>query len=506
MFKNWKLLFFTLCITLFGTACIRKALNTIEDIQSINQIDWEPEFAIPLVKSSLGIQDLVDQSIENYVEIDENNFITIVNEGILTSLDAGTLVDLQDNSYVVTAQLTNAQRNELINNGSVTANASFSENYDQSSVVIDSMHIKNGYFLVDITSTYSHSGSLTLTFPGISKNGVVVTRTYPINYSGSPVQVTDIIDLTNHKIDMTQGTQGNNDLEVETSLTLNNSGNGVLLTDRLDLSLKMNSVKYRALFGYAGSFDFSLGKDSVAIDIFKNDDNLSNIYLEDPSIEFKIINSFGIPVSMKLTDVAGYRDGNDMAITGIPDPIAVPVPAQPYGVEENTYVLDRNSSNVFDLFQFKPKSITYNIETEANPGGVNNNFIIDTSKLETHFKVEVPLHGWAKRLSLEQTSNFSLGDELPNVDEVNEATLRIAMNNGFPFAVGVQVYFIDEFDTVIDSLIADTKGFYMESADIDGNGKVTNSKPVSYDVTFDKVRVQRLNNTRKIKVKGRLDL
>jgi hypothetical protein len=73
-FKRSFLLLFTFAILLFSCSKIMDDL----DFNKFAQIDWSPEYAIPLVYSEFAIKDFFSEENQKFIKTDDNGLISLV--------------------------------------------------------------------------------------------------------------------------------------------------------------------------------------------------------------------------------------------------------------------------------------------------------------------------------------------------------------------------------------------------------------------------------------------
>ena len=88
--------------------------------------------------------------------------------------------------------------------------------------------------------------------------------------------------------------------------------------------------------------------------------------------------------------------------------------------------------------------------------------------------------------------------------DLERITFKLITDNGFPFDVGMQVYFLNDQNEMLDSLFT-TNVPVLGAATIDGAGDVTSSVETTIEETFDNMRFSNLTaNSKRIVLIGSL--
>lgn len=496
---------------LFSAALISIIPSCVKDnfeFDKLAKTEWNPNIAVPLVYSSLTIQDILTrQDKQGVISVGSDNFCTLIYKGNLFSLVASDLVQLPDQTPpTYSASLTPAQIAVLSSSGTVTGSYSQTVTFatGTNSPKIDSMIFKSGSIDVSFSSDFKHSGQILIKIPGAKKNGVMFSKTLPITYSGSvPVIAAATYDLTGYNFNMSNG--GNyNEFVINYDITLTGSGFPPSITDKVTLSQSLHTMNFDRIFGDIGQLSLSPDKDTVAISIFKNSIGTGTFTLVDPKVKVIISNSYGVPIDATVGQLDGYNPGvTTYPITGSPSPLPILSPnfSQIGQVLTGSYTLNSTNSNIVPVVNNTPKYLIYKINSLSNPSGTtHSNFVLDTSRFKVDMELELPLWGTAKDFALIDTIDFKM--EQAASDNVESVLLRTYNSNGFPIDFDVQVYFVDSMYTKLDSLVVPNQ-LILKSANINlSTGLVTSPTVKTYDATLDQTRLKKLKTTKYMLVKA----
>lgn len=481
------------------------------EFDKLSQTEWNPNLAVPLVYSSLSIQDILTKNDKSgIISVDSNHFCSIVYEGNLFSIVASDLVKIPDQIIPPKkAYLDITQLQQLNTNFTITVPYSQTVDFTPgtNNPKMDSVLFKGGSIELTVNSDFPLDGKIEIEIPGAKKNGVPLTQTLIIDYAGTtPVIVNSVIDLNGYHFDMTNGSTAVNQFVVNYKLTLTSTGGGPAPTtsNTVTLSGEFKNLKFDKIFGDLGQLPLSLDKDTVDIGVFKNAIGSGVISLADPRLTMVISNSYGIPIDAKIAELDAYTPGSiPFQVTGFPTPLPLysPTKSQIGQTLTGSFTLNSTNSNLATIIKKVPQSFIYQIDSKTNPNGpTHENFIIDSSRFKVDMKVELPLYGTAKDFILIDTADFKMEENF--TDKLESATIRTFNSNGFPLDVAMQVYFADSTYKKLDSLVQPYQ-LILRSATVNPlTGKVSNSNDKIYDVTLNSTRVKNLKNAKYLLIKA----
>jgi hypothetical protein len=505
-----KILIFLLFPLLLGS-CIKEITDVYEKSQKVKGIQWNPTIAAPLVSSSLGIRDALDQlgdSID-FLRVESDGGLTVFYSVDYETPESGDILKLSDQLFADAIALTSTELSDLTNTGSVTVNRSFVFDYNVGSSEIDRLLWKLGNGMLSINSSLQHDIDFEITFPRIRKNGTPLSASISSNYVGvNPLEDSVAVDFTDYDADLTKTSQGHSEFAADVTITINRvNGNAVGLFETVAFGLSCTNQRYREAIGYFGNANFAVGVDTLNIDLLENTSN-GSFTAFDPRLKFVFTNSFGIPIEMKVLEFKGINnDNNAVDLTGLPDPLPFPN----LGIldfkqsKKDSLVLNRNTSNLADFLGNLPAKVVYHLDVTTNPDGntVNRNWITDESKLKVEIGAELPIHGTARDFEFEQIQPFEF--DLEQAELIEEVLLRIYTENGLPVDLALQAYFEDSTtNTVLDSLFG-TDQLVLAAAPVGSNGRVTQASPKTTDVTVNAATADNLTQANRIRFVARFN-
>jgi len=440
------------------------------------------EIALPLFQDELGLKDIYDQFSKTGLikqdgaepltfiytsrdSIDERQFINIppvlVNFGVQTDAAIATAFNFVGSFSQTFSGVTDI---------AVGGNEQFKK-----------LEIGNGSLALNISSDFKHNTKVVMTYPTITLNGKALTDSFELNYSGSsPVTINRVISLAGYVIDFTDGGTTTNKLPYSVSLSVQKvTGNpNMVAGEKFGMSQYLSVPKYRFLEGYLGNFTLLRTSENISIDLFSNQVG-GRLFLNDPRLRIRISNGFGLPITCKISNfiARGYDDVPiPITIDFLKDTFSLPFAASPGQVGIGSNVIDRNNSNIDQVLNSAPKSISFVLDIQANYNNVPvGNFMFDTSSLKTYCDIEIPFDMRIDDYIVQHGDNFKFPDfantQLQDMSIVAEATSTM------PVGALIQVYFcklktingIDSFE-IIDSLFVE--GLKLDPADVDASGNV----------------------------------
>lgn len=225
---------------------------------------------------------------------------------------------------------------------------------------------------------------------------------------------------------------------------------------------------------------------------------------EDPKVTIMLENSFGFPVRakfnfMELTNILG--DKFYLTGTAIDNGFDFPYPTldEVGSSAIGAFVLDKNNSNIQEIFNEKVKLVRYDVTATGNPDNDASiiGFLTDSSFYNVDIAIELPLE-----LSI---NNLILGDtfdiDLSSYSDVKNGSFKLLTENSFPFNMQLQAYFLDNSNRVIDSLFIDN-GYLIDAAEVN-NGLVSSPNYDEVTRTYTEVEFANIRNAEKIFIQNK---
>jgi len=381
-------------------------------------------------------------------------------------------------------------------------------------VKLTKMTIKSGKIIVTAVSTIEEQVRFQYIIPKATYNNQVagVNSVLPPAPIGGQVTLVKEYDLAGHTVDLTVDGTKYNQMEQIRIASIDSSGNMITITNKDSVFLYYGLVDIVPEYveGFLGEAHYTFS-DSSSLDMFKNI-QLGTIELENPKMNFTINSSIGINGQLvnRGVSVTNKKTGQSKNLEGMPPYFDVngPTLSNPTQNVTSSVFLDKTNFNIVDLFKILPDFYTYKFDVYANydkDPSVKDNFATDQSSITGVLDVSMPFSGVVNNITLTDTFDFNL-EEAGSLTRVKEGTLKCITNNSFPYQAKIQIYFMDEFGTLVDSLFHLSESQRIVYAGIaNANGYVETPTQTILNSFADQARIQKLKTVRKAYSRAVLD-
>jgi hypothetical protein len=264
---------------------------------------------------------------------------------------------------------------------------------------------------------------------------------------------------------------------------------------QLEGKIGMQDLSYSYLEGVLLPFTETTPVDTVALDI-PLQSLAGQVQWEQFDLELRIRNSFGIPMKARLPlmEVETRNRGilnleNDSLSQGFV--INYPDTNEVGESKETLLHFDEENSNFLEVFSAFPEQLRFQFEGstlfDENPG-----FVLDTSKIGLAVALDLPFILRSDGLLLSDTFALSVR-EWEQLDLLQEASLRIQTENGFPVELELQVVFLEN-EQAIDSMFAEQRQV-LSAAPVDNAGRATELSVLNFDIPLSPDQLAKLNRT-----------
>ncbi|MDL2262891.1 hypothetical protein LJC11_05260 [Bacteroidales bacterium OttesenSCG-928-I21] len=462
----------------FSVSCIK---DNFEFDKLDKEVQYEGEFAAPFAWGNLsfgdilGVADPSGRIIEN-----KEGYLSLIYNAEFSSQDVNKLLYVSDQTIAGTVP------NSVFDFGGVDETASFNHKIDKAfnlfnpDAMIDSVICKTGIVSMSVESQFRNSVNIIVRFPSITKNGESLE--YEFTYTPAGGTKTNTINFDEYKIDFTKTNLGYNEIPVEIDVIVYKSASGN--DGQINFNLEMKDIKYSRMHGYFGKNTLLFQRDSIDLSLFKeNGFEIEKYRFEDPKLNVFYNNSYGIPSQFYFTNlsVTSAIDGQEYSVldyaSGFPidenNPMDISYSRQYDNNMEDSIRITKENSNIADVISKKPRWVHFFAKGQTNPTGEanRNNFVTENSILNVDVEIELPLWGYIYNFQSQDTFKLDLPDDISD-KAIKRLLLRLEVDNGFPIELFSQLYFLDENDILIDSLLTETPQQVISSALLDGNGMV----------------------------------
>lgn len=475
------LLVFTLFATVSFSGCLKKESFTNPKVPN-----YQPEIGVPLIKSRLTIKDFINEGEKGEVHLhtEPNGLYYLTYTDTAYSTTAANVVQIPDQLILVPLF-------PLSNNQSLNHTLQF-----QSQGTLTQADLKSGNLVMNINTTnLVENFTVTLTFPSILNKNTGLPFSISAN---SNMQAN--FSLTGNFAGYDIFFDANNSFNYSISITGASTGS-------MSADININNLNYHVLYGSFNDIPVGVMTGENKIDIFTDILN-GSIYFANPSIEFRIANSFGVPVNInKQYLTSTYQDNTTDEIDAgdlepIENKIIAPAPALGSVANTNLFVNNSNSTNeggkvsLATALSKGPRKIAYgaNPILTSHPG-----FIKDDSKLDIVGIVKLPFHGRVTMYAFQDTTDFNFQD----IEELEFAEFIVGTENGLPLELNLQVYFVNSKDSYkkLDSMFVDARPL-LKTPVVDSEGAIITPGIDKQVILFPKEKILNIANADKILIKA----
>ncbi len=502
---------FLLASGIMLTTCNKEyfELNRLSD-----EIELEPTLVAPLIFGSLNLNDIVEKfDSSGYIHEFEDGLLYLAYSDTGFSVMADTMVEVPNK--LVTQYFIDSDIETPIWLGSAIGDTVpffkselFTFELDGNDRV-DSIRVKLGQMAIDVTSSFEHTGTLTISSAQIL-NMDRDTFSYVINISdpGGAFFHSQIFPTDGYSV-ISEEVNDTNFVKINFRLDLINSGNPINPDDVCDIQTNFLDMGFYSVFGFIDSRDLITEGGSFEIPLFEDNPDLASIIFNDPRINIFTSTSVGVPLEIELDSViaTSSRDGSTMELSfteGHPFFIGAPGIDQIGERVESEININKNNSTIVDLLASAPSIITYKIMGRTEAEDVNDqHFVLDTSKLDLTLEFLLPLDFKSSGFAFQDTLDFEVGDEGVDTTLIKRAQVSVTTVNELPIELGLQVYLLDVNHTVIDSVF-DGKAILLGASQVDGQGALAQATEETHNVAFSAEKLGKLQDVTYMWVEARM--
>jgi len=237
---------------------------------------------------------------------------------------------------------------------------------------------------------------------------------------------------------------------------INSAGHTAMPGEYLEAEFVMDELVFERVEGDFGQTEIFLEEASPTLSIFDDRFTTSGIAIEQASITLEVENAFGMEVGLDSVDLQAIEDGAVVAdfVTTAPGLMIPSADGSSAAPSFTSWTLDQNNSNITSFFSVEPRQLELSAWVRSNPGGVDPatpNFVDADGYVTGRFRAEIPLALKVEQLDFIDTLDFDM-QALEEEAELDSASLRFILHNGFPFGVTLRAVFLDGQGDPLDSL------------------------------------------------------
>jgi hypothetical protein len=464
------------------------------DLDKIASNAWEPTLAVPIVDSRFNVSSILSRGDTNTVSAGPDGLISIIYTGRDLDIPASTVFSIP-NINLGKGFLANEIGIPSTDNFESTASFNSNESFQLGlgSVDIAEILFNGGNLSVNLSSTFNHPVTVTLTFPDLINNSTPLSLSLISPFIGVLPSVSNAAQALNgYNLDLTDDGSTFNTFRVDIQIIIDGNGNAISGNEEINLNFGINNANYDRVFGDFGLQDLYTLKDTIEFRIFENSTD-GYFELVNPTLTFNVRNSFGFPSIFNFLDLRtiDLSTGEEYEMIGFPNPININYPSTAGQVASTEFQFNKeNTNNIINVISPVPKIMTIDFRHTSNPFGPPQqlNFLTGNGNLTIESEIEMPLEGLARGFRLVDTIPF---DFAQSIEQIQEVMFRFNFNNGFPVDLFGTLNILDADKNFIASIIPEELNF-IQSASVDASGRVSAPTRRVTDVTIDQDRAQQL--------------
>ncbi len=332
--------------------------------------------------------------------------------------------------------------------------------YDMGGPEFTEMGMEAGAVHIYVKNTIGDSIHIVYDIPGAVD---VFGNSVHIETSVGPDETVDeFFDIAGYTIDL-RGSQGNevNTFYQEFSARINYTGvaSYITLEDSLQVIYGLENLVPNSLKGYLGQYDITVADTTSGVELF--DQFVSGeINFGDINIDLEITNGLGASGTVLINSLAGTNtETGETVYLNCPSVIGVPININralnnPFIPGYTTIALNSANSNVNDLVEIFPDKLFYDVVMQVNPNGNEFNyqdFVIPSSIIDIDLNLSMPLEFMATDLTLQSEFPVTLDAE-SGTEGIGNIDLTLFADNTFPLEANINIVFMDDLGTHLDSL------------------------------------------------------
>ena len=478
-----------------------------QSLSKITGMSYDQNLAAPIGYGEFGVHDLLS-STDSLIKVNASTGeMSLIFQKELDTIFAKDVIELKDFTQqfnVVPAALFSSPTLPLGSTINQTTNQQ-TDYATQNGVELHKLNFESGNLTFNVSTTIKHDVKLVINFLDLEKNGVKLSQTLNLIYTGNSSQTASAtINLSNVSADFTAGNSAVNRLRFSVETTITGRGNPVSGNENLNLSMVMGNLNFKNVTGYFGQQSLASFTDSLLLKIFEKPIN-GSLSFTNPKLKFIVDNSFGMPIDLNFNKLSTVNTlTNQSSTINLNNPSqSIGKPSVMGGAAVTTTINLSNATTnntMTNLVDATPKYLKYDISAKLNPAGnvAPLNFIESSSRMVVKVDLELPFEGYASGMAVKDTMDFSLDQKLENIESV---LFRLKVDNGLPLSLKGQVAFVDKnYKHLFNLFDNDTE--VVTAASVNSNGIATSQISKSTDVIINESKTNLLDQAKYIIISG----
>lgn len=420
---------------------------------------WETRVSAPLVKATLGLDNLIADSL---IQINNDQSVAIRLKRNILTFRVDSLIEIPADTVERKFSIA-PLASFTFNPGQTFYETNDQFEFDNIGAQLSKAIIKDGILKFHAENTIPSPLDFVLEIPGASIEGSTlnIKKTVPGSNAGQNGILDFNIDLRDYSLDLRGPDHYSyNSLGVNFRLTIPQDGDAVTVynTDFVNLQLTYSGLEVAYAKGYLGTLNQSV-KESTSLPDFKNF-NDAILDLENSTATLNFSNGFGVDIQAHISQIKGWNTSQNTSLSLQSSFIGntINLSRAAYSDDritpfEKSYLLDNGNSNIDEMLELLPDSIRIQADINVNPfGNISNynDFVSYESTITCILDAYIPLTLSLSNITLRDTATFDFKDDPTFV--INNGILYLAAANGFPANVKISLQALNQDNRVMLSL------------------------------------------------------
>lgn len=477
-------------------------------------VEYTPGFQGPIGYGSLSLEDMLNRfDNTGLISSDSTDLIYFSYAGDLNKISAEQWLTIpsQEFKQLLLSSPTDlpAPLFALLVNDPISISDDYEFAFDHGER-IDSVQLAQGSLEIHVQSSIRHTATIYLSSSNIYKgNGDTLNETIQISDASGTFTQDYNIPLDGGKILIDNSDPDTSFMPLNFTLVVNQTpGEGINSDEEVNIQLNIGQMVIKGVYGFVGNQDIVLVQDQeLDIGLFQGLFE-GNVTFANPRMNMNVHSSFGLPIGFIFDNVTmTFSDGSTQDFLIDDDYFLVDGPdlSNLGQTVTSTISLNRDNSNIEQLFTTDLTKMTYSVRLLTNPDSLaHDNYFLDTSGISVDYDFSLPMNLTVEGLVLQDTIDFDLVSDSTDLT-IEDLQIHITTDNGMPVEVGLQVYFADENYTILDSLYADGETKILESGDLDQNKRVIAPAHTESVIDLDQDKIDKILDAKFAFIKGTVE-
>lgn len=472
------------------------------------KVSWDTNWTAPIAYGTLDLTNMIQDSIFG---VNSDSSLQLIYKTNIININFDSLFKIPDTLI--------SQKIALALDLSVPPGTSFINQIDERKFNIENaeikeLQIKSGKAHVTLSNPIGTGIYLTITLPGVEKNGTTLSISSFVNPGtlANPSSISFDVDFSGYMMDL-RGVDGNSWNTLQSIFEVKSDPNGgtvnVTTLDSIKIAVDFQNLIPNYGRGYFGTRILA-EIDSVKLDFMKN--FVSGTFLLDQTyIDLKIINGIVVTAAGKINALTSYKSNTNSSVSLNHAVIGQNININPASGTWNSLVpyvypinITNSNSNINSFIENLPDILVMDYQFEINPlGNVSggNDFFYPLSEMKVELDLNMPTKFNVNNLKFIDTLDLSFNQNEEGI-QIDHGELKLKANNLFPFSLDVDLVFLDANGFPIDTLFSNN---FVQAGIPDFFGKVQSPtySEVSYLVDNNFIHV--IENAEKVVIMAELD-